>query len=169
MINNVNLDLQRYSTLGKWAHRWGMHFQPSKCHVFRISKKCALRIHFRKFSTRFCSIKQITGVTIASGLNWSKHVSNICTKTYRTLGLLKRNLSQCSPEVRLQAYKGLVRPVLEYVSTAWDPHQQYLKDQIENVQKRSARCISSNYNYDPGSMTTILKQLNLPSLSERRR
>ena len=51
-------------------------------------------------------------------------------------------------EVKLQAYKGLIRPVLEYASTAWDPHQSYLQEKLEKVQ--NARFITSNYNYEPG-------------------
>ena len=72
-------------------------------------------------------------------------------------------------EVKLQAYKGLIRPVLEYASTAWDPHQSYLQEKLEKVQKRAARFITSNYNYEPGSMTTILKQTKLELLKERRK
>ena len=60
-------------------------------------------------------------------------------------------------EVNLQAYKELIRPVLEYTSTASDPHQSYLQEKLEKVQKRASRFITSNYNYEPGSMTTILK------------
>ena len=68
----------------------------------------------------------------------------------------------------MQAYKGLIRPVLETCSAAWDPHQQYLQDKLESVQKRAARFITSNYNYEPGSMTAILEELKLPALKERR-
>ena len=36
-------------------------------------------------------------------------------------GFLRRNLSACSQDVKESAYKGLVRPVLEYGSSVWDP------------------------------------------------
>ena len=69
-------------------------------------------------------------------------------------------------EVKLQAYKGLIRPILEYASTAWHPLQSYLQENLEKVYKRAARFITSNYNYEPGSMTTILKQTKLEPLKE---
>jgi ABC-type Zn uptake system ZnuABC Zn-binding protein ZnuA len=72
-------------------------------------------------------------------------------------------------EVKLQAYKGLIQSVLEYASTAWDPHQSYIQEKLEKVQKRAARFITSNYNYEPGSMTTILKQTKFKPLKERRK
>ena len=46
----------------------------------------------------------------------------VCTKANRTLCFLRRNLSSCLQAVKETAYKGLVRPVLEYVSPVWDPH-----------------------------------------------
>ena len=149
-----------------------MRFQPKKCNMFRITKK-RKPINFdytlEGSALVFASSIKYLGVTITHDLNWNKHINNICNKAYRTLDLLKRNLNHCPVDVRLQAYKGLVRPVLEYASTVWDPHQEYLKDKLESVQKRSARFILSNYNYEPNSMTNILKQLKLQSLTERRK
>jgi hypothetical protein len=40
------------------------------------------------------------------------------------------------------AYKGLIRYVLEYTSTAWDPHQSYLQEKLEKVQRMVARFIT---------------------------
>ena len=40
-------------------------------------------------------------------------------------------------EVKLQAYKGLIRPVLEYASTPWDPHQSCLQEKLKKVQKKA--------------------------------
>jgi hypothetical protein len=41
--------------------------------------------------------------------------------------------------------------------------------EIEMVQRRAARFIKSNYSRDPGTVTTLLEQLELPPLSTRRK
>ena len=53
----------------------------------------------------------------------------------------------------------MVRPILEYGSTIWDPHCNGLNDELENVQKRAARFVTRNYSYETGSMTGILEEL----------
>ena len=62
------------------------------------------------------------------------------------------------------AYKGLVRPVLEYSSSVWDPSGVGFQ-----VQNRAAMFVTGNYNYDTGSMTGILQHLKWESLKKRRR
>ena len=94
--------------------------------------------------------------TITSDLRWNTHVSNVCTKANRTLGFLRRNLYSCPQEVKEAAYKGLVRPVLDYGSSVWYPPGVVLQEELESVQKRAARFVTGNYNYETGSMTGIL-------------
>ena len=50
------------------------------------------------------------GVTIASDLNWKHHIESIVGKANRALGFIKRNLKNCPQEIKIQAYKTLVRP-----------------------------------------------------------
>ena len=44
-----------------------------------------------------------------------------------------------------------------------------LQEELESVQKRAARFVTGNYNYESGSMTGILGQLKWESLKKRRK
>ena len=115
------------------------------------------------------SIKYL-GVTITNDLKWNTHISNVCTKANRTLEFLRRNLYYCPPDVKdvkEAAYKGLVRPVLEYRNSVWDPHTLGLQEELEKVQNRAARFVTGNYVFETGSMTGILGQLKWESLKKR--
>ena len=77
-------------------------------------------------------------------------------------------LFSCPQDVKEAAYKGLVRPVLEYGSSVWDPHTKCLQEELEKVQNRAARFVTRNYTFEEGSMTGILEQLRWESLKKRR-
>ena len=57
-------------------------------------------------------------------------------------------LYSCSPEMKEAAYKGLVRPVLEYGSSVWDSHTYGLQEELEKVQHRAARFVTGNYVFE---------------------
>ena len=75
------------------------------------------------------------------------------------LAFLKRNLYNCNPQIRSQAYMLYVRPILEYASTVWAPYTKSSIGKLEAIQRRAARFIVSDYNYS-SSVTSILNQLN---------
>ena len=62
-----------------------------------------------------------------------------------------------------------MRPVLDYGSSVWDAPGVVLQEELESVQKRVARFVTGNYNYETGSMTGILGQLKWESLKKRRK
>ena len=165
--------LQRdINRLGEWAEKNGMRFQPVKCNIMRLSRK-KNNIDF-KYTLKGTELEQVDsikylGVNISNNLHWEKHIDEICNKAFKILGLLRRNLSSCPQEVKMLAYKGLIRPILEYASAAWDPHQKFLQDKLERVQNQAARFIAADYSHDTGSMTKILKDLKLEPLKERRK
>ena len=82
---------------------------------------------------------------------------------------MRRNLYSCPQEVTEAAYKRLVRPVLDYGSSVWGPPCVVLLEELESVQKRAARIVTDNYNYETGSMAGILGQLKWESLKKRRK
>ena len=107
------------------------------------------------------------GVHIQSQLNWNTHVTKIANKANATLSFLQRNLRKSPNTTKELAYKSMVRPILEYSSTVWDPHTQENASKLERVQRRAARFVKNEYN-QTASVTHLLQQLNWPTLQERR-
>ena len=113
-----------------------MRFQPVKCSMMQLTKK-RNRIHASytlegKVLENVEIIKYL-GVTIASDSKWNSHIRNVCSRAIKTLGFLKRNLFSWLQDVKKAAYKTLVRRILEYGSTVWDPHCNGLNTELENV------------------------------------
>ena len=132
--------------LGIWARKWDMRFQPVKCNMMQLTKKhnkiqasCALEGSILE------NVIKYLGVTITSDLKWNSHIRNVCSKANRILEFLRRNLFSCPQVVKEAPYKSMVRPILKYGSTVWDPHCNGLNDELENVQKRAARFVTRNY------------------------
>ena len=109
------------------------------------------------------------GVTITDKLDWSPHCNTIASKANRTLSVLRRHLiiKGCSKTVKSTAYKALVRPQLEYCSSAWDPYHQTDKATLERVQRRAARFVTGDYKTE-SSVTTMINNLGWKTLEERR-
>ena len=106
------------------------------------------------------------GLNISSDLKWSNHVNSVCKKASSTLGFIKRNLKHCPETTRHMAYVSLVRSVLEYGATIWDPYLQCDINRLEKVQRRAARFITGDYtSRTPGCMTNMLESLNLSPLA----
>ena len=125
--------------LGCWARKWDMRFQPVKCNIMQITRKRIKKINasYNLEGTVLDNVENIKylGVTITNDLKWNTHVSNICTKANRTLGFLRRNLSACPQDVKESAYKGLVRPVLEYVVQFGTPQVYFFKRNLRRYRK----------------------------------
>ena len=63
----------------------------------------------------------------------------------------------------------MVRPILEYGSSVWDPHTDKLQEELKKVQNRAAMFVTRTYVYETGSMTGILGQLKWKSLKKKRK
>ena len=59
-------------------------------------------------------------------------------------------------------------PILEYGCAVWDPHHETDIENLEKIQKRAARFITGNYNFEHGSTKYNMKELNFKPLKERR-
>ncbi len=62
---------------------------------------------------------------------------------------------------------GIVRPNLEYASSAWDPHQQNHTQKLEWIKSKAARFVLNRYN-PLASVTQLRQELGWSTLQARR-
>ena len=79
------------------------------------------------------------------------------------------NLYTCPQHIKKSAYTTLVRPLLEYSSSVWDPHTKTLVNKIEIVQRRESRFSHNDYKtIEKGCVSEMIGKINLESLNIRR-
>ena len=80
-----------------------------------------------------------------------------------------RNFKQCTKDVKAATYTTMVRPVLDYASTVWDPHKQGDIKTLEQVQRRAARYVCNDYtSRTPGCISAMVEDIGWESLQVRR-
>ena len=164
------VDLQsNLNKLGIWEKKWKMEFHPDKCNVLTITiSKEANPIQF-EYKIHGQTLKSVNntkylGCLITSDLRWTNHINSInVTKPTKTLGFLHRNLNIESTATKQNAYNSLVRPIVEYASTVWDPYMQKDIHTLEMVQCRGARYICSKHG-NRSSVDTKLDTLKWKTL-----
>jgi Reverse transcriptase (RNA-dependent DNA polymerase)/Endonuclease-reverse transcriptase len=154
-----------------WSTKWLLPLNIDKCKSMRIVGSRTEEIEC-KYDIQGTTLEQVKkfkylGVIISENLSWKEHIQYITNKASRMLGFLKGTMYGVSRMVKERAYKALIRPILEYCAVVWDPHHHYLINNIEAIQRKAARFISNNYQQQ-ASVTAMLKEMELPTLQDRR-
>ena len=131
-----------------WSTEQYLTLNPQKCKSMTISRKTkpstapfTLRLHNEQLE-EVDQFKYL-GVILNHNFSWSPHISAICTKAKKILGLLYRRFyNHSSNECIKQLYLSLVRPHLDYAAQVWDPHLQKDVQLLENVQKFALKLAS---------------------------
>ena len=153
-----------------------MNFNADKCSAISIGRKK------RKLSYPYTLHQQVLkrvdsatylGVELSKDLTWAHHMNKTTMKANRQLGFLRRNIPIRNQNLKEIAYKGIVRPILEYCAPVWDPHHTKYIDQLEMVQRRAARFVLGRPHRPMtegiSSVTNMLQQLKWESLEHRRK
>lgn len=166
-IRGLQTDIDR---LMIWMSENGMRINGAKSHVVRfgggkfldedkyeIGGECIVNKNYCKY----------LGVNIDCKLHWGNHIGDVVKKAYRSLYIVMRILKGCKKEIKERGYMQLVRPILEYCGSVWDPSQGYLIRELEGVQRKAARLVCGDFRWE-SSVTEMVKSLGWEDLKERR-
>lgn len=91
----------------------------------------------------------------------------VTSKAIRNLHFIFRNIRQAGVKAKSDAYISMIRPLLEYACTVWDPHEIVLINKVERVQNMAARLVFKCVGSDV-SVTELKTRLGWENLSTRR-
>jgi hypothetical protein len=98
-----------------------------------------------KSSHRICC----RGLYLIVGFNVNKHIVNI-TKNANAMCALRRNINNCSRQIKAQCCTTLIRPNIEYAATVWDQNSKMPWPKIPNTIYRATKTQISHQQSEPG-------------------
>ena len=159
-----------------WANTWLMKFHPEKCHVLKLgSKKSETTYSMSSRDTNGIEKRVMLeesnhekdlGVYVDNKLSFREHIHQITMKANRLVGIIRRTFDYLTEEMFVKLYKGIVRPIIEYGHSVYQPELKSLCQEIENVQRRATKILST---LRDKTYPERLRILGLPSLEHRRR
>ena len=148
-----------------------LQFNATKCRQMLISRKRAHSSTPPNLYVSGTALLQVSeykylGVVITSDLSWRPHITNMCNKTRKLIGLLYRRFYQSSnSSILLKLYLSFVRPHLEFSSAVWSPHLKGEVEAVEKVQKYALKVCMKSWDT---SYADLLSMTSLPSMQCRR-
>ena len=88
---------------------------------------------------------KVLGVTIDDKLNFTAHISDVCTKAGRQLNILQRLKKVLDYKSRMTIYKSFIMSNFNYFPIVWMFTCKKSLDRIENIQKRVLRFVLDDY------------------------
>ncbi|KAJ4432824.1 hypothetical protein ANN_21463 [Periplaneta americana] len=164
-VDAIQTDLNK---IYNWAlkHRMKINGSKSKSITFcKTREETTLNYEFSGVVIPQEQCCKYLGVYLNSKLSWGEHVDNVTGKAWRALHFIMRILRKASPKSREIAYLTLVRPLMEYGTTCWDPYRIYQINSLERIQYRAAKFVKGKR--EDGNDT--IKELKWETLENRRR
>ena len=153
--------------LQDWSTKWLMHFHPEKCKVMKLGRqRSAVQYHMNNVVLEEIEAEKDLGVLIDNQLSFKSQVATITAKANKVVGIIRRSFDNLTEELFVTLFKSLVRPILEYGHSVWNPRLKTLSQEVERVQRRATGLLGSLKNL---SYSDRLKKLKLPSLEHRRK
>ena len=169
---HLQYDINR---LSQWGKTWGLKFNITKTNIITIALHARKLIFNYKLGdspiTRTDQVCDL-GVEVTNNLDWTAHISKIVSKSNRSLWAIIRTMGYDAPtKAKKMAYLTLVRPILEYCTTLWNPQTKNLIEKLEKIQRRATNFVLNNkHRLTDGYIDykTRLTELNLLPSSYRR-
>ena len=111
------------------------HLRFAGCHQLRVPRHRRSMFGRRASSSILEEVDQEKdlGIIISSDLKCSQQCLYACNEANKVLGMIRGTTMNKKLRIMISLYKTLVRPHVEYCSSAWSPLYKKGKELIENI------------------------------------
>ena len=168
---NVNSDNSSLSNslinIENSSKQWQLLINPDKCMLMHVGKRLQTSREYFIYNKLIppSDVIRDLGIRYNSKLGFHDYIDEIVSKAFQRINLLFRSFISGNISILTRAFITYVRPLVEYCSYIWSPHQLYLIQKIERVHKYFTRRAlhGTDLHY-----RERLQVLNLESLEIRR-
>jgi hypothetical protein len=167
LASELSIALERIEV---WCQEWQLNLAIDKCSVLLLGPRPdgMSRVDYKLYneSLNYCQSIKDLGVVIDCRLSFNEHISIIARKALIRCKLILKCFCSRNVDLLVKAFITYVRPLLEFGSSVWSPHHQYLISKLEKVQRFFTKRIPGMWNL---SYEQRLASLKLHSLEIRRK
>ena len=160
--------------LTQWAETWQLQIASEKCFVHRVTNRdshieqtvnCKSPYTLDNNLLNWSKETRDLGIIIDSKLTFNQHISSMCHKAHTRAKLILRSFTSRDRSILTKAFITYVRPLLEYCTPVWSPHNIGNINKVEGVQRRFTKSMNGLSSL---SYISRLHELSLETLESRR-
>ena len=127
--------------LAQCGATWRIQFEPSKSQAMTISRHRVdwpiPPVAFNRLNVADVDTIKLLGVTFDRHLHYGQHLRTTALRAARRIGFPRKACKVLDDKGRTAAYKGFVRPMLEYCTLVWSGAADGHLRRLDKVQKRA--------------------------------
>ena len=132
---------RQVNKLVQWGATWRIQFEPSKSQAMTISRHRVdwpiPPVDFNGLNVADVDTLKLLGVTFDRHLHFGQHLRTTAFRAARRIDFLRKAVKVLDHKGRTAAYKGFVRPMLEYCPLVWSGAADGHLRRLDKVQKRA--------------------------------
>ena len=151
--------------LATWGAKWRVQFEPAKSQALTITRHRIpwpiAPVQFSGLAVEEVGVLKLLGVTFDKHLFYGPHLQRIALRAAQRIGFLRKSFKVLDTHGRFAAYKGFVRPMLEYCPLVWAGAAPYHLSRLDKIQKRALSLIGPGVSVDSLALRRSVSSLCL--------
>jgi len=149
-----------------WSNMWQLQISYKKCNAMYIGNlECNSGLLLNGNVLPVVDEVKDLGIVVDARLTFESHINQIVKRAFARANLIHKCFVSRDVATLTRAFCVYVRPMLEYASCIWSPHQLGSIKKVESVQRKFTKRLRNFASLD---YKTRLEQLGLESLEMRR-